>query len=187
MRAEDERTGERGSGVIRGRIFVFALLFLSGCASVETKPQEISMQNVSPDDRFVLERVAKAADSIDRHVRHLEQASLRNIRLRNLPPPTGGAADLVTMDFDGPLEEAVRDIGKIIHFRIRFEGKPPVVPMIVSVHERRRSAQSILEDIGLQSGHAVGIHVDEVSSRVDVTYGNTVPGKRMHPEEEIKQ
>lgn len=136
------------------------------------------MGTVSPDDQYVLTSLEKNSEQIVRSVRNLERESLRNIHLSHLPPPTGGAAYLISLGFDGPLDEAVLVVGKIIHYSVHFSGRKPVIPIIVSVHEKRRPAQAVLEDIGLQVGRSVGIHLDELANRIDVTYGNTVPEAR---------
>lgn len=156
------------------------VLSLAGCSS-EKINDNVKMDSVKPDDAFVLSSLSRTADNIDKHVRNLERASLRHIKLRSLPAPVGGASYFVTMSFDGPMEEAVTSLGKIIHYKVYFEGKKPAIPIIVSVHERRRTAQSILESIGLQVGRSVGIHMDEVGNRIDVVYENVKNNWKDHP------
>ena len=86
------------------------LALLAGCAS-QAAPE---MGQPGPDDRFVLNEIHRSAGSIDRHIRDLERASLRNIHVRRLPPPTGAAAERVTLDYDGPVEEAVQAVARMI-------------------------------------------------------------------------
>lgn len=152
-------------------------LVLSACSSAPP-PSPVTMGKISPDDRYVLKSLEKNSEQIVRSVRNLERASLRNIHLSHLPPPTGGAAYLISLGFDGPLDEAVRDVAAMIRYSVHFSGRKPVIPIIVSVHEKRRPAQAVLEDMGLQVGRSVGIHLDEISNRIDVTYGNSVPEAR---------
>ena len=148
-------------------------VLLAGCAS----PGAPVMGQPGPDDRFVLSEIHRSAGSIDRHIRDLERASLRNIRVRSLPPPTGEAAYRMTLNYDGPMEEAVSAVARMIHFRVTVSGRAPVVPEIVSVHMRRQSVQAVLEDIGLQTGARVGIDLDNARRRIAIRYGNarTVP------------
>ena len=144
------------------------LALLAGCASQATP----DMGQPGPDDRFVLNEIHRSAGSIDRHIRDLERASLRNIHVRRLPPPTGAAAERVTLDYDGPMEEAVRAVARMIRYRVTVAGRAPVVPEIVSVHMRRKTVQAVLEDIGLQTGSRVGLDLDPSRRRIAIRYGN---------------
>ena len=130
------------------------------------------MGRPAPDDQFVLAEIHRSAFSIDRHIRALERASLRNIHVRSLPPPTGAAAIRMTLDYDGPMEEAVRAVARMIRYRVKVAGRAPVVPEIVSVHMRRKTVQAVLEDIGLQTGSRVGLSLDRSRRRIAIRYGN---------------
>ena len=143
-------------------------VLLAGCAS----PGSPDMGQPGPDDRFVQNEIHRSAGSIDRHIRELERASLANIHVRRLPPPTGAAAERVTLDYDGPMEEAVTAVARMIRYRVTVAGRTPVVPEIVSVHMRRKSVQAVLEDIGLQTGARVGITLDNSRHRIRIRYGN---------------
>ena len=160
------RALETGPAVLFAGLLMAVLL--SGCASQGTP----EMGRPSPDDRFVLAEIHRSAGSIDRHIRDLERASLRNIHVRSLPSPTGAAAVRMTLDYDGPMEEAIRAVARMIRYRVTVAGRPPVVPEIVSVHMRRKTVQSILEDIGLQTGSRVGLALDGARRRIQVRYGN---------------
>ncbi|MDA8029180.1 MAG: DotD/TraH family lipoprotein [Nitrospiraceae bacterium] len=155
-----------GTSVLLAGLLLPALL--AGCAS-QGAPK---MGTVTPDDRFVLSEIHRSAGSIDRHIRALERASLRNIRVRSLPPPTGAAAVRMTLDYDGPMEEAVRAVARMIRYRVAVAGRAPVVPEIVSVHMRRKTVQAVLEDIGLQTGSRVGLSLDASRRRIAIRYGN---------------
>ena len=144
------------------------LVLLAGCAS----PGAPVMGQPGPDDRFVLSEIHRSAGSIDRHIRELERASLANIHVRRLPPPTGAAAVRITLNYDGPMEEAVSAVARMIRYRVTVSGRAPVVPEIVSVHLHRKSVQAVLEDIGLQTGARVGIDLDNSRHRIRVRYGN---------------
>ena len=160
--------GACGSGRKIRIVGLLASMALAGCAS--QGPPE--MGRPAPDDRFVLSEIHRSAGSIDRHIRALERASLRNIHVRSLPPPSGAAAVRMTLDYDGPMEEAVRAVARMIRYRVTVAGRAPVVPEIVSVHMRRKTVQSILEDIGLQTGSRVGLALDGARRRIAIRYGN---------------
>lgn len=159
-------------------IMMFVLSLSVSCAGTPPS-KDVPMGKVSPDDHFVLARLSKTADSIDRHVRNLERESLRNIHIKSLPAPTGSAAYRITMNFDGPVEEALRTIGMIIHYKVYMFGQKPSVPILVSVHMKGRSAQSVIDSIGLQTGRSVGIRLDEIADRIELVYRNT--GTRNYP------
>ena len=165
------------AAILLGGLFLASLL--SGCAS-QNAPE---MGRPAPDDRFVLSEIHRSAGSIDRHIRALERASLRNIHVRSLPPPMGAAAVRMTLDYDGPMEEAVSAVARMIRYRVTVAGRPPVVPEIVSVHMRRKTVQSIIEDIGLQMGSRVGLALDGARRRIQVRYGNAraIGGKGGEP------
>ena len=160
------RARESGPAVLFAGLQLAVLL--SGCASQGTP----EMGRPAPDDRFVLSEIHRSAGSIDRHIRALERASLRNIHVRSLPPPSGAAAVRMTLDYDGPMDEAVRAVARMIRYRVTVAGRAPVVPEIVSVHMRRKTVQSILEDIGLQTGSRVGLALDGARRRIAIRYGN---------------
>ena len=167
--------GACGSGRKIRLVGLLASMALAGCAAQGTP----EMGRPAPDDRFVLSEIHRSAGSIDRHIRALERASLRNIHVRSLPPPSGAAAVRMTLDYDGPMEEAVRAVARMIRYRVTVAGRAPVVPEIVSVHMRRKTVQSILEDIGLQTGARVGIDLDNARRRITIRYGNARTGDGM--------
>ncbi len=155
-----------------GPAVLFAGLLLAGLLSGCAGTGMPEMGRPAPDNRFVLSKIHRSAGSIDRHIRALERASLRNIHVRSLPPPMGAAAVRMTLDYDGPMEEAVRAVARMIRYRVTVAGRPPVVPEIVSVHLRRKTVQAVLEDIGLQTGSRVGLSLDRSRRRIAIRYGN---------------
>ena len=96
--------------------------------------------------RSVRDSRHRSAGSIDRHIRALERASLRNIR--------------------------VRAVARMIRYRVTVAVRPPVVPEIISVHMRRKTVQAVLEEIGLQTGARVGLDLDPSRRRIAIRYGN---------------
>lgn len=99
-------------------------------------------------------KLAEAASSVSRSL-----VSLAEIEQASLPPPknysppdpaTYGMANLVSIDWGGPVEPLVAQIAASSGYKIRVLGNPPAVPVMVFLSVKNVPLGNVLRDIGFQ-------------------------------------
>jgi hypothetical protein len=78
----------------------------------------------------------------------------------------------MTLEFSGPIEDALSRVVSRIGFRLMVSGKAPVSPLIVRVKKVARPALEVLRDIGLQTGPDIGLVVESAGHAVKLSYGS---------------
>ncbi len=91
--------------------------------------------------------------------------------------PQGALARTMSLDFDGPVTQALEKICARSGFTLSVVGAPGPVPVIVHVHARDKPLLHILRDIGLQTGPYERLRVVEQARLVELVWLETGPAK----------
>lgn len=75
-----------------------------------------------------------------------------------------------SVDWSGPIAELTARIAKAAHFRLRVLGKPPAVPVLISLDVQDESLAEILRNIDYQAGKKANIHVYPNSQVIELRY-----------------
>jgi len=124
---------------------------LAGCCSASVKT---CCESIEPQDTATVQ-LAEAASSISRSLTELSA-----IQQANTPTPcvclpvtrTCEMANLVSIDWAGPVGPLVDRIGCMTHYRVRKLGVPPAIPIIVSINARNTPLADIVRDVAFQCG-----------------------------------
>jgi defect-in-organelle-trafficking protein DotD len=146
-----------------------ATALLAGCAATTYKKPP---HNEPSDDASI--KLAEAANSVS--VSMLQMARVEKV----IRPPTKdntltipNAYNLqarASVDWSGPIAELTSRIAKAAHFRLRILGKPPAVPVLISLNIEDESLAEILRNIDYQAGKKAYIHVYPNSQVVELRY-----------------
>ncbi len=88
-------------------------------------------------------------------------------------PATYGMANLVSLDWSGPIEPLVQQIAKATGYRVNTVGKPPAIPILVSISEKDTPIGIILRNAGYQCRNQADIVVYPKTKTIELRYVET--------------
>lgn len=152
-------------------LFLVSIL-LAGCQSTGTLHFKKPPVNNPSDDATI--KLAEAAVSVS-HSMH-EMARIEKV----VTPPhkdntltipnTYNLQARASVDWSGPIEELTARIAKTAHYRIRVLGKPPAIPILISLTVKDQNLAEILRNIDYQAGQKAFIHVYPSNQVVELRY-----------------
>ena len=126
-------------------------------------------------ERKELLRVARSLEKSLNELRRLEQAKavqsgLMDTQLRQ--PPKGGAMEqIVTIDWEGPLESLLEAIAEKYHYTFKPPiGKKPTFPILVSISTQGKTLGTVIQDLDLQAGMRAHVSGDAMERTIELRY-----------------
>lgn len=151
------------------------LLTLMGCSTAP--PPDATSTPLIVNDLGVRNaemKLADAADSISQSLRQLaeiERATNPPARLASpADPKMIGMAQLVSIEWTGPVGPLVEKIAKVSHYRLRKLGTPPAIPVLVSISAKDTPLADILRDANFQCGSKANIVIYPASRTIELRY-----------------
>ncbi len=118
--------------------------------------------------------LAEASYSVSRGISSLSETAQAARPLPNLAPPPNpasyGMAGLTTVDWSGPVEPLVRQIAKATNYRLCILGRPPAIPVLVTIYDKNMMIADILRDVGFQCGRRASVVVFPESRIIELRY-----------------
>lgn len=118
--------------------------------------------------------LAEASYSVSRSLASLSEVAQAAHPLPQLPPSPSpssyGMSGLTSVDWSGPVEPLVRQIAKSVSYRTRVLGRPPAIPVMVSVYDKNMMVADILRDVGYQCGRRAAVVVYPDSRIIELRY-----------------
>lgn len=147
---------------------------LGGCVGSAAEFTRIREQGaVDPAEA----KLAEAATSVSKSL-----LDIAEIQMAATPPPKSyqpanpadyGMADLVSIDWAGPVEPLVNQIAKASGYDVRVLGNEPAVPIMVYVSVKNIPLGHVLRDVGFQSHKRADIVIFPKSHVIELRYANT--------------
>jgi defect-in-organelle-trafficking protein DotD len=133
--------------------FLLWMLFgLSGCCCTSARHNCETI--VEPQDAATIQ-LAEAASSISQSLTQLSAIQQANTPTPRIYLPITRAcemANLVSIDWAGPVGPLVDRIGCLTHYCVRKLGVPPAIPVIVSLNARNTPLADVIRDVAFQCG-----------------------------------
>lgn len=150
-------------------LLVFATAFLAGCASaVFKKPPN---NNPSDDASIKLAEAASSVSDSMMQMARIEKVIRPPSKDNTLTIPTAyNLQARASVDWSGPIAELTERIARAAHYRLRVLGKPPAVPVLISLDIQDESLAEILRDIDYQARKRAYIHVYPNSQVIELRY-----------------
>ena len=152
---------------IRLLLFINVLLFITGCVThKEGDP------TLGPDPAAAT--LAEAATSVSKSL-----ISLNELQAATTPlPPTYqppnpasyGMSNLVTIDWNGPIEPLLTQIADATGYHVNTLGKQPAIPIIVTVIAKNKPIGDVLRDAGYQCGDKAEVVVFPKTRIIELRY-----------------
>lgn len=118
--------------------------------------------------------LAEASYAISRSIVELAESAQAAHPLPALSPPpnpaTYGLGGMTTIDWSGPVGPLLRQIAKAVDYRVRILGRPPAIPVMVTVLEKQAMIGDIIRDIGYQCGTRAAVVVYPESRVIELRY-----------------
>lgn len=142
-------------------------LLLTACA---TKKQS------NYEDEYIKTRasLAEASYGVSRSMvdlAEIAQASHPITHIESPPNPASyGMGGTTSIDWSGPVEPLLRQIGRAADYRVRVLGTAPAIPVIVTMYEKRVKLGDALRDVGYQCGRRATVVIFPESRVIELRY-----------------
>lgn len=153
-----------------------AALAVSTSACVR-RPVDPDVPGISRIDQMIADGAAESA-AANRAVSEIETA----VAAPKAPAPAqtfpGGAAppaalaQLVSIDWDGPIEPLVRSLAARAGYSFAVKGRRPATPVTVTIHRREQPLWTIVRDVGVLVTDRASVVLDLVSRQIEVRYAH---------------
>lgn len=147
------------------------LLALTACQGLV--PQPLSSKTLVPAADGSLVETAEAAASISHSMEDLAAAARGKqgmLKRESGEKPPEALTRLLSIDWAGPVEPLVKQLGSATTYRVKVLGAMPTIPPMVSLHKRDTMAYDILEDLRAQVYPKADIVVFPVSGVIELRY-----------------
>src|SRR5579862_4004708 len=132
---------------MRNAAVILSSLLLFACATPQERPPTYDLGKARTS-------LAEASYSVSRSVVDLAETAQAAHPLPDLPPPPSpssyGMGGMTSIDWSGPVEPLIRQIGRASDYRVRVLGTSPGIPVLVTVYQKNVMLGDILRDIGYQ-------------------------------------
>lgn len=146
------------------------LSFISGCATDQPKVEKqdsslMMLQKTAASIRLSLTQLAEAEQ--------YEKMKLKpgEPRIHKQIP---GMESVVTMPWNGTIDQAVSKLARFSGYDVKFTGKPPVIPILVQIGRDPETVSDHLSNIGIQADSRADIIVDPKQRIVEVRYAHGI-------------
>jgi defect-in-organelle-trafficking protein DotD len=118
--------------------------------------------------------LAEASYSVSRSLVSLSETAQAAHPLPALDPPPNpasyGMAQLTSIDWSGPVEPLIRELGKASNYRVRVLGTAPSIPVLVTIYDKNRMLADVLRDVGYQCGRRAAVVIYPESRVIELRY-----------------
>jgi defect in organelle trafficking protein DotD len=147
----------------------FGALFLYGCQSTNT-----TVVNSSQDVSKVSVALSDSAQSIDQSLQELsamERADHPAIKMPNpLNPEMIGMAQIISIDWNGPIEPLLKKLTELTHYRLHILGTRPAIPIIVSITKHQVPLAEVVRDANFQCQRHANVAVYAANRVIELRY-----------------
>lgn len=155
-------------------IVLCCLSLLTACA-VTPKHEVVVDPTLGPDPAEA--KLAEAASSVSKSLINLaeiqEAVTPKPKTYQPADPASYGMADLVSIDWSGPIEPLVEQIAKSTGYKVRTLGSEPAIPVMVFVTAHNAPLGNVLRDAGYQAGDKANVVVYPNTKIIELRYANS--------------
>lgn len=150
---------------VRNTLMLFLCAALAACVTPPPKSHPLDSTDHS---------LAEASYSVSRSIVSLSETAQAAHPIPNYePPPTPasyGMSQLISIDWSGPVEPLIRQIADAAKYRLRVLGRPPAIPVLVTVYDKNEMLADLLRDVGYQVNGRATVVVFPDSRVIELRY-----------------
>jgi defect-in-organelle-trafficking protein DotD len=159
---------------VKNTIYLLALstltIFIAGCSLTNTHAAPSKPVTTDSTSASLAEAAASVSHSLV-NLAKTEQAAEHPVNTRPLPNPDAYGMGMVTStDWSGPIGPFVQQIADMSGYKIKILGRPPAIPVIVTITARNEKLGSILSNAAFQCGKKANIVVYPGSQTIELRY-----------------
>ncbi|MDP1573972.1 MAG: type IVB secretion system lipoprotein DotD [Coxiellaceae bacterium] len=161
-------------------LLIPTLVFLASCSS-DKKIVDLNV-NYIPTDRVPAHitddesqaQIAEAATAIGHSLQELSAVQM------TVHPPTTiqkpydprviGMDKMASLNWTGPVEPVLKNIARSTHYQLRVIGRPPIIPVFISIDVNNKPIADILRDITYQVVMKADIALYPKSRTIELRY-----------------
>ncbi len=155
-----------------------ASLSLAGCASNVKRQVNLNLRYVTANsvpatgDRAAQNQIAQAASSVDQSLSQLSaiQVATHPGTKMNAPVSAAGMNRVVSLNWNGPVEPLLRQIGRRSNYSVNILGTPPAIPALVNVRARNQSLGAIVRNVSYQVSSKARVAVYPSKHLIELRY-----------------
>ncbi|MBV53741.1 MAG: hypothetical protein CL816_06770 [Coxiellaceae bacterium] len=163
-------------------ILVIALaLSLTGCSSDSKKVVDLNLSymtaNSAPaqtNDAKAQQQIAEAASTINQSLAELsniQQATHPDVSMDSpINAQDTGMTQVVSIDFNGTLDDVMKNIAKMSNYSLKTIGTPPSIPVIINLTEKNKVLADILRNVSYQAAKQATIKVYPNKKIIELRY-----------------
>jgi defect-in-organelle-trafficking protein DotD len=155
------------------RLFALSVtsLLLVGCSSTVNK------NNTAVDNQNANITLAQASSTISDSLtasEEIQRATTSPLSMKSLPDADSYNMDaLASIDWSGPIGPIVKKIAQASQYELHVLGRPPALPVLISIHQKNTQLGYILRDIDYQAGAKANIVVFPDKRIIELRYGRS--------------
>jgi defect-in-organelle-trafficking protein DotD len=151
------------------RLSVLTILCLALCACAAPKPPlTYDIKNQSEIS------LTEASYSVSRSISDLAETAQAAHPLPPMAPPPSpasyGMGGTTSIDWSGPVEPLLRQIGNASGYRLGVLGTPPAIPVLVTINSKNVMLGDVLRDVGYQCGRRASVVVYPGARLIELRY-----------------
>ena len=162
------------SSTVKNLLLVGLCATLIGCASTHSGIPA-GDPTLGPDPAEAT--LAEAATSVSKSLISLDQMQQATTPLpptyQPPDPAAYGMANLVTIDWNGPIEPLLTQIADATGYSVNILGKAPSLPIIVTVIVKNQPIGQVLRDAGYQCGDKADIVIFPNTKIIELRYATS--------------
>jgi defect-in-organelle-trafficking protein DotD len=145
-------------------LILFAVALI-GCAPPQPPQPHLDAASAS---------LAEASYSVSRSIVSLSETAQAAHPIPDMGPAANpasyGMAGLTSVDWSGPIEPVVKQLATSANYRFRVLGRPPAIPVLVTIYDKNMMLADIMRDVGYQAGRRASVYVYPEERVVELRY-----------------
>jgi defect-in-organelle-trafficking protein DotD len=124
-------------------------------------------------DQDAQAQVAEAATEVGHSLQELSAMQMASQPEKIVPPVSAGLprmGQLATVNWNGPAEPLINQIGAAVHYKVRAIGVRPATPVLVSVSMKNQPVASILRNVIYQMVNKARVSVNGKTRTIEIRY-----------------
>lgn len=154
-------------------LMVLGVVLLGGCSALRTPADQPKNQSLS-SHQAIEDQLLQAALSIEQSLGILAAAEKADnppvFDSALLTTTEGGMGAKIDLEWTGPIGPLVQKIADLTHYRLKFLGKEPAIPILISLSAKDTAIAEVLQNASLQAGKRASVLVFPTDKIIEVRY-----------------
>jgi defect in organelle trafficking protein DotD len=157
---------------------LIATASLAGCANESARQVNLNLKYITASsapatsDANAQAQMAEASTSVDQSLNQLSAIQIAKnpgVKMQN-PVSAGGLSKQASLNWNGPVEQAVAQIASAANYHFRVLGTKPSIAILVNISASNQALSDILRNVTFQATPAATIKVYPSTRTIELRY-----------------